>query len=224
MKHLIVASLLALTLGMAGCDQSPQHPEDLPWQVTTSADGNPQVFHLDIGKATLKDVIERFHSFPEMAVFSHESGKRTLEAYFGTLQIGLFDAKIIAELQADDATLTKLQNNAPKREGMASGQWKFTLAEADVKEVDSLLLHKLVYMPMIDYDADIVTARFGAPAERLPSSKAGVEYWFYPQKGLAILMNSDGSDILYYTAASNFAAMKQALLEAKPQNDQQNGN
>ncbi len=101
MKHiLIMTSLLALTLGITGCDQSPQHPEDLPWQVTTSPEGNPQVFHLEVGKATLKDVIERFHSFPDMAVFSHESGKRTLEAYFGTQRIGLFEAKIIAELHS----------------------------------------------------------------------------------------------------------------------------
>jgi hypothetical protein len=215
MKYILTTSLFALTLGMSGCDQSVQHPDDLPWQITASPEGNPQVFHLEVGKSTLKDVIEHFHSFPEMAVFAHESGKRTLEAYFGTLRVGLFEAKIIAELQADDATLTKFQNDATKREGMASGQWKFTLSEADVKVADSLLLKKLVYMPAVNYDPDIVTARFGLPAERLPSSRKEVEFWLYPQKGLAILLNSDGSDILYYTDPKDYPALKQDLLEAK---------
>jgi hypothetical protein len=219
MKHKLFASLLALTLGMTGCDSSPQHPEDLPWQVTTSPEGNPQAFHLEVGTATLKDVIERFHSFPEMAVFSHESGKRTLEAYFGTQRIGLFEAKIIAEMHADASMLDKFQNENTKREGMASGQWKYVLSEENVKLANSLTVHKLVYMPMINYEPEIVTARFGEAAERLPSAKEGLEYWFYPQKGLAIGMNNDGGEILYYTGRQDFAALKQELLEAKPKND-----
>lgn len=176
------------------------------------------MFHLEIGKSTLREVIEHLHSFPEIAVFAHESGKRTLEAYFGSQRVGLFEAKIIAELQTDDATLNKFQTGAVKREGMASGQWKYPLSEADVKAADALPVHKLVYMPSVNYDPDIVTARFGQPAERLPSQKEGVELWFYPQKGLAILMNNDGGEILYYTDPQHYAALKQELLEAKPKN------
>ena len=220
MKHILISSLLALTLGMTGCDSSPQHPEDLPWQITLSPEGNPQVFHLDVGTATLKDAIERFHSFPEMAVFAHESGKRTLEAYFGTQRLGLFEAKIIAEMRADDALLDKFQKENTQREGMASGQWKYTLSEANVKVANSLRVEKLVYMPMIDYEPDIVTARFGAPEERLPSTQPGVEYWFYPAKGLAIVMNSEGKEVFYYTGLQDFAAMKQGLLAAKSPKDQ----
>jgi hypothetical protein len=220
MKYALPASLLALTLGMTGCDSSPQHPEDLPWQVTLSPEGNPQVFHLDVGTATLKDVIERFHSFPEMAVFAHESGKRTLEAYFGTQRLGLFEAKIIAEMQADSPMLDKFQQENTKREGMASGQWKYTLSEGNIKVTDSLRMDKLIYMPVIDYDPDIVMARFGVPDERLPSTQESVEYWFYPAKGLAILMNSDGKEVFYYATKQHFAALKQGLLAAKSPKDQ----
>jgi len=219
MKQALIGSLLALTLGMAGCDQVAVTPDDLPWQITTTPAGNPRVFRLEMGKATLKDVIERLHSFPELAVFSHESGKRKLEAYFGTQRMGLFDAKIIAELQADATTLDKLQNGGGKREGMASGQWKFPVAEKDMPSVNALLVERLVYMPAINYEPDIVTARFGAPDERLPSAKAGIEYWFYPQKGLAILMSNESGEILYYTAPQSFAALKQELLEAKPKDE-----
>lgn len=218
MKYALMGGLLALLLGIAGCDQSPQHPDDLPWQITVTPEGRPQVFHLEIGKSTLREVIEHLHSFPEIAVFAHESGKRTLEAYFGSQRVGLFEAKIIAELQADDATLDKFQTGAVKREGMASGQWKYPLSEADVKAADALPVRKLVYMPSVNYDADIVTARFGQPSERLPAQKEGVTFWFYPQKGLAILMNNDGGEILYYTDPQNYAALKQELLEAKPKN------
>lgn len=218
MKDIVTGSLLALMLALMGCDQTPQHPEDLPWQITVTPEGHPQVFKLEIGKSTLRGVIEHLRSFPEMAVFSHESGKRTLEAYFGTQRIGLFDAKIVAELQADDALLDKFQNEAGKPEGMASGQWKYPLSEASLKAADALPVRKLVYMPSINYEPDIVTARFGEPTERLPAQKDGVEFWLYPQKGLVIVMNNDGGEILYYTDRQNYAALKQELLETKPKN------
>lgn len=222
MRHVLGSSLLALAVTLAGCGQEGGKPDDLPWQITLDAAGNPQVFHLEIGKSTLKEVIEHLHNFPEMAVFSYENGKRTLEAYFGTQRMGLFEAKIIAELQADDATLTRFQQNASKREGMASGQWKYTLGEKDVQAADSLAVRKLVYMPAVNYEPDIALARFGQPAERLPSAaKSGVEFWTYLDKGLIILMNNDGGEILYYVTREVFPQLKQELLEAKPKNAQQ---
>ncbi len=222
MKHVLGSSLLMLGLALAGCGQEGGKPDDLPWQVSLDAAGNPQVFHLDMGKSTLRDVIEHLHNFPEMAVFSYENGKRTLEAYFGTQRLGLFEAKIIAELAVDDATLTRFQQDATKREGMASGQWKYTLAEPDMKAADSMVVHKLVYLPSVNYDPDIAMARFGQPAERLPSpAKPGVEFWTYPDKGLILLMNNDGGEILYYVTRDVFPQLKQELLEAKPKNAQQ---
>lgn len=217
MRHVLAASLVAGLL-LAGCEPAGQ-PDDLPWQISMDAQGNPQVFHLDIGTSTLKDVIEHLHSFPELAVFSREDGKRTLEAYFGKQRLGLFEAKIVAELEADDATLGRLQQNGGKREGMASGQWKYPLAEKDLKFADNLAVYKLIYMPVVNYEPDIALARFGQPAERLPSpATTGVEFWTYPDKGLILLMNNNGGEILFYVTKAVFPQLKQELLEARPQN------
>lgn len=222
MRHVLGSSLLALGLMLTGCGQEGGKLDDLPWQVTVDEQGNPQVFHLEVGKSTLKALIEHVHSFPELAVFSYENGKRTLEAYFGTQRLGLFEAKLIAELQADDDTLTRFQQNTSKREGMASGQWKYALAEKDMQSADSFVVRKLVYMPAVNYEPDIVEARFGQPAERLPSpAKPGVAFWTYPDKGLIILMNNEGGEILYYVTREIFPQLKQELLEAKPKNAQQ---
>ena len=109
----MTACCLALALGLTGCEPSSAPPiENLPWQITLSPAGNPQVFQVELGKSTLKDLMSQVRSFPEMAVFAHEGGQRRLEAYFGTQRLGLFDAKLLAELQVDDATLTALQTNA----------------------------------------------------------------------------------------------------------------
>ncbi|QTR50587.1 hypothetical protein [Candidatus Thiothrix anitrata] len=211
---------LALALGLSGCEPSSSVPvENLPWQITLSPAGNPQVFQVELGKSTLKDLMLNVRSFPEMAVFAHESGKRRLEAYFGTQRLGMFEAKLLAEMQVDEATLTALQTNATKREGMASGYWKHVLAEEDLTVVNASLINRLVYIPSINYDAEIITQRFGTPTERLPSNDVNVEYWFYADKGLAIALNTKGSEVLYYVPIAGFAALKQELLEAKPKND-----
>lgn len=222
LKNTLIRGLCALGLlaAVQGCDQAAQTPTDLPWQITTSAAGNPQVFHVEVGVTTLKGLSQHLRSFPELAVFAHESGKRSLEAYFGTQRLGVFEAKLIAELQADSQLLDSFQQNATERAGMASGMWKHTLAEADISKTNDLVINKLIYLPSIDYEPDIITARFGEPSQRLPTQQAGTELWLYPAKGLVIMYSSKGSEIFYYTTPALYPALQQELLEAKPKNAQ----
>lgn len=217
MRFASIALCLALTL--AACSGDKPQPEDLPWQLTLNAQGQPTVFHIAIGQDTLKSVIDRFHHFPEIALFTQQNGKQSLEAYFAKQRLGLFEAKLLVDLQADDATLNQLQQKSGKREGTASGQWKYALDEKDLPQINQLLIRRVVYMPSVDYTPDVVKARFGEPGEVLPSSQTRVEYWFYPDKGLAILLNNDGGDIFYYTAREHYAVLRQELVESKPTND-----
>ncbi len=219
MKHPILCGLLVAALSLSACDGTPQHPDNLPWQIHITEQGNPQVFHLNLGQTTLKQTIEQFHSFPELALFAHESGKRSLEAYFGKLRLGVFEAKIIAELPADAPLLDQLQKNASKKEGMASGMWKYTIAESDYTVLNALPVKKLVYMPVANYTPDIIQQRFGYPPERLASKQAQVDYWCYADKSLIIAVDKEEGAVFYYTTQANYPALKQELLEAKPQND-----
>jgi len=219
MKRLLLASLLALTLGIAGCGESaPQTPEDLPWKSIVTPAGNTQIFHLELGKSTLMDAINHFREIPEIALFHLPDGRRSLEAWIGKQRIGLFEAKIVLEMQADDAQLAKFEAENINREAQESGSWKYRLSEPNVKITDNLPIYKLVYIPVVDYDAPQITKLFGEPSARAPV-KDGVEYWFYPQKGVAILMNPHGGDIFYYTSSQNYPKLKQQLLTSKPLND-----
>lgn len=210
---------IGLVLLLTACGGDKPHPEDLPWQINLNDQGQPTVFHIAIGQDNLKTVIDRFHHFPEIALFAREGNKQSVEAYFDKQRLGLFEAKLLVDLQADEALLAKLQQNATKREGMASGQWKYTLAEADLPLVNNLLIRRVVYMPTVDYTPDVVKARFGQPNEVQASAKPGIDYWFYPQKGLALLVNNDGGDIFYYTDAQHYPALQQELIASKPAND-----
>ena len=83
----LFAGLLALAL--VGCGkQGQQVVDNLPWQVATTAQGHTHVFNVDVGKTTLRELIERLHSFPETAVFMDADKHLLLEAYFGKQSLG----------------------------------------------------------------------------------------------------------------------------------------
>lgn len=213
LQRLAIALLPALLLG---CGQSAEPTTDLPWQITVTQAGNPQVFHVEVGKSTLQDLSQHLRDFPEIALFVHENGARRLEAYFGKQRLGVFEAKLVAELQADDATLEAFRQRAGKPSGMASGYWKYPLAEQDIRAAVNLPLTRLVYLPAVDYSADILVARFGEPAQRLPLQREGVDLWLYPAKGLLIMLDERGGEAFHYTTPALYPVVQQELQEARP--------
>ena len=219
MRLVSLIGLLCSGLCLSACDEQTAKPDNLPWQVTLNAQHNPEVFHVTVGQNSLRQTIEQLKSFPEIAVFSYEDGSRTLEAYFGKQRIGLFEAKLVAEVAIDDATLTKLQQNATKKEGMASGQWKFELAETDLKTINDLPIRSLIYIPVIDYPSNIVEERFGQPFEIKPTQQKDVELWLYPDKSMILMLDRNGGDIFYYASADYYPILQKTLLTAKPHHD-----
>ena len=213
MKRLLQLLLLLLLCEMlTACERQASVPADyLPWQASQTAEGYTDVFHLQIGKTTLKELIEQRHDFPELGIFMQADKSLQLEAYFGKQRLGMFEARLIAELAAEKPVLERFANERIDEKPQQSGAWRFGVSEANTKQANDFPVKYLVYIPVADYEPDIVTARFGEPAE-IVSVKTDAAYWFYPDKGLIILMNAKGGDILYYSARQDYAALKQRLL------------
>lgn len=202
----VIAALFFLFVG--GAEQ--KQPDNLPWKISAGAEAT-EVFHVRVGQITLREMIEQFRHFPEIALFTGDNKAPRLEAYFGKQRLGVFEARLIAEMEASEQQLQQFVDTSTDREAQASGAWKYTLSEAAVSQINEQKVHYLIYMPVADYEADIVAQRFGAPEEKFAVSETA-EYWFYPQKGLVILLNSEGSDVLYYSALSSFAALRERLI------------
>lgn len=188
-----------------------KQPDNLPWDTKLSPEGNTEVFHLSIGQVTLREMIEHFHHFPEIALFTSENKVPRLEAYFGKRRLGIFEARLIAEMDVNEAQLQQFVDTSTDREAQASGAWKYTLSEAAVKQVNEQKVRYLVYMPVADYESDIVGKRFGEPAEKFTVNETA-EIWFYPNKGVAILLDSEGKDVVNYSSAGLFAALRERLI------------
>jgi hypothetical protein len=65
-------------------------------------------------------------------------------------------------------------------------------------------------MPTFDLDEGIARARFGTPAEVLPVS-AKEQHLLYPELGLDLVLDADGTDVLQYLSPDDFATYRAQL-------------
>jgi len=202
-----------ILLGLAACGERVTQPDNLPWQSNINAAGYTQVFQLELGKTTLKEMIESLEHFPELAVFQKKAEPLLLEAYFGKRRLGVLDARLIAELEASRAQLKQFVAENTERKPQPSGAWKYSLSEDNVKQANQLAVKYVMYIPATNYSPDIVHKHFGEP-NSVQQINTQAAYWLYPGKGLILLMNTEGSEVFHYSSPQDYAALKQRLLQS----------
>lgn len=205
-------AVMGILLLLSACGKSdPQVVDNLPWDITSTEQGTTRVFHLELGKTTLRQAIEQWHSFPELAVMQSRTNELSLEAYFGKQRLGLFEAKLVAELVADPAILEKFSQEQIKREPQASGAWRLSVSEANVKLANDFLIKYLIYIPVVNYEPELIRARFGEGAE-IVNLTATVDAWFYADRNLAMLIDAKSGDMFYYSSPQDFPQLKTKIL------------
>jgi hypothetical protein len=186
---------------------------DLPWQITVQPDGGSRVFDLELGSATLRDAMEKFGGIEGLAVFEPEQGEASLEAYFGNVSFGPLKAKIITRLEASAPELEALMSRAGKRQGSPSGDWKYLLNEGPADHADRRLTG-ISYIPGTrNLDQAFIRERFGDPAATYRESEQAVS-WFYPDRGLSILIDDEAREVLEYRPPRDFVLPAEATPAA----------
>lgn len=214
---LILIAIAALWI--LGREPQTMQVRDLPWQIEPTSSGSIRVFGITLGETSLDEASRHFGKVPDMAVFVGAEGPESIEAFYGKTKVGVFDAKVVLILAADPAILAKVAETAGKPEPMPSGSWKRPISEEALDTVLQLPVRAITYVPSVHYESDIVLHRFGEPADKLRHDDHS-EYWFYPEKGLVILLDSEGKELLQYVSPSDFGAMRQRIM-AQQQADQQ---
>ena len=83
-----------------------------------------------------------------------------------------------------------------------------------MRAANSLRVWRLIYIPVAEYNHLSLQKQFGEPAEKETLDDT-LSYWYYPKKGLAILYDTEGSEIFYYVAQDEFARLKTVLPKQK---------
>ena len=140
--------------------------------------------------------MEAYHALVEREV--HE-GVLTcqLEGDPGPL-IAALQGVPMADLLIEPARLEAMERNAIKQEFSAEGDRKLLLNAEDKQSLGDAMIGGITYIPTYKgLEADFFRERFGEPAAWKVEDEENVQ-WFYPQKGLTLLLSTDGSEILQY--------------------------
>ena len=201
--------LLVLTL------PDPEVAQDLkkiklPWHITQHEDGTTEVIDIHLGKTNLQSVNAIFHEAEEIAIYLGKE-KLSLEAYFGTIKLGLLEAKLVTTLDIGQLELEQMLSRAKGLAMSSSADRKIKIADQDIATALSTAIASISFIPKYSgLEAEFFKERFGEPDAWIRLNENAVQY-FYPSKGLSILIDAKGKEVLEYTLPNAFKMPEEVI-------------
>ena len=172
--------------------------QTLPWQSKVNASGQTEIYNLVIGSSSFQDAIRTFGKDLEVSLFKSQDDSFQLEAFYNNLEIAQIRGQLIVELLMSENQLSFLQNNIKSSEKLPTGNEKFELNLFAKSSLRNLMIKKIVFIPKTDIAPSTIIDRFGK-ADKISSDAQGVEYWMYQEKGLRIIYNANGKEMMEYS-------------------------
>ena len=203
-----------VVLFFSACTGERNQPkEDIyPWQIAVQADGKLRVFGITLKQSRLLDATKVLGSNYDLGLFETENQPLSLEAYFNEVTLGGISGKFILTLEASQAELVALRDQAVKRKVLESGARRYTVTYADKVQLAEKTITSLGYIPYINLDEEIIKRRFGEPAERIVIDQKR-QHLLFPELGLDLLLDEKGKELLQYVDPAEFGKLRQPLLE-----------
>ena len=185
--------------------------EGLPWQIESLLDGSSRVFGVTLGQSTLAETREQMGDDMELAIIVVDVDDRGLEMFYKRYTAGVFTGKLIVAADIAPDVLQQFLERASKVEYLQSGARKFHLNAADRKIAYQAPVKSITFIPSIDIDEHNAIKHFGTPAKTIRRDDK-VAHLLYPGKGLDLIINPQGKDVLQYVAPRDFAQLLEPLM------------
>ena len=169
----------------------------MPWQSYVNDQGKTVVFDLTMDESSLAESMRLFGTEVEASLFEDRDQKQTLEIFFSNTKIGGISARVILNLALNNQQFDGLSNNIKETEMMPTGNKKTIFNQAGESSMFGLTISALTFIPSADLSADTLLGLFKKPA-RIELIEPGVEYWYYPSKGLRIIVDTERKEILEF--------------------------
>ena len=208
-------TFLLITLVLAiypfiGKDKDSGGITGLPWQIELLADGSTEVFGVIPGQTTLGQAVAHLGNDMELAVMVARGEAGNLEMYYGQYRAGLMSAKLVLAADMDIELINSMRENAAKTDVLETGARKYVLSEEDYAQAFDAVIQSIACIPAVNLDHDIIIKRFGEPGELIQKNN-GLTHYLYPAKGLDVILNQDGKEVLQYVAPNEFAKLRRPL-------------
>jgi hypothetical protein len=207
-------TFLLITLVLAiypfiGKDKGAGGVTGLPWQIEILPDGSSKVFGVILGQTTLGEAKAHLGPDMELAVMVAQGEQGSLEMYYGQYRAGLLSAKLILAADVDADTIALMRENAAERKVLETGARKYLLNRNDHAKAFSATVETIACVPAVNLDHEIIHKRFGETDEVI--QKGGVTHYLYPDKGLDVILNEEGKEVLQYVAPADFSRLREPL-------------
>lgn len=210
---ILLALILPFLLPGLGRQEGVDPERNLPWQIETDGKGGSTVFGLKPGESTLGDVRRLLCPEMEVAIIAAPNEPGMLEAYCSQATLGFVMARLIVTADLDSAQVVAMRERALHAKPMESSTRRITLHPDDLAQAERLPIRALSVIPSASLDEAMVVQRFGQPGERLVQDENRV-HLLYPEKGLDVLIDPKGKELLQYVAPGRFASLREPLLAA----------
>jgi hypothetical protein len=205
-----IVLMLLLMLAAPAPERTAPAANGLPWQIEVQPDGTSRVFGLTLGRSTLNDARGRFGPEPQVAIVTAPGEAGSLEAYFESVSLGFFTGKMVLTLEVAQDAVEQMRARAVKIEHMESTTRKARLAAADREFADRAPIRAITFVPSAHLEEATILERFGPPAERLRDGEQ-VEHFLYPARGLDVILDRKGKEVLQYVAPNDFVRLREPL-------------
>ena len=208
--------LVALLSLRPSGDHDPDSIRNLPWQIDRLPNGRSRVFGVTLGDSTLGEARNQLGEGMTLAVIV-SPGQDTggLEMYYSHFRAGLFSGKLVLAARVSPERLEQFMKRAARAGYMDSGARKFTLNPDDLPLALGAPLESITFIPTVHIDKDSAARRFG-PAEDTLRVREQSTHLLYPDKGLDLIINENGRDILQYVAPRDFERLIRKALTVQP--------
>lgn len=205
----IVLIILAVTFAAFAMISLINYQDDkagdktMPWQSYVDEQGATVAFGLTIGVSDLTDSMRRFGSEVEASLFEDEQKNTDLEVFFPKVRVGGIDGKLILNLELNEQVIQVLGQHIKDSAVMPSGVRKTTFEPVADAAMFNLRIHAITFVPRADLPKEIIVQRFGEP-DSIQALAGEPEYWYYPHKGLRIIVDDEAQEMLeYYNSQAN---------------------
>ena len=205
--------LLVVVLAVAGyLGMQPDAPVNdapitgLPWQIEPLPDGYTRVFGITPGVTTLRAAVQQLGDDMDLAIIAAPDEAGSLEPYYGHYSAGPVTGRLILVLDVPPGQLDEWRG----RSQGDSGTRRYLLHPDDLALAWQLPVRGITFSPSLDLDADIIQSRFGTP-ESVVEINTQQAHWLYPDRGLDVVLDAKGKEVLQYLAPREFAAYRAGL-------------
>ncbi len=194
-------------------ERSTENVKGLPWQIEVLPEGRSKVFGVTLGQSTLGDAREQLGEDMTLAIIV-ASGQDigALEMFYSRYKAGVFSGKLVLAADLAPEAVTQLMERAIKSGYMDSGARKFTLHPEDLPVAFQAPLATMTFIPAVNIDEASAIKRFG-PANEIIRASEQAAHLLYPDKGLDLIINENGKEVLQYVAPRDFERLREPLLQ-----------